>query len=155
MADIGSPAPDFALVDSTRQKRTLAEFRGKNTVLAFFPGAFTGVCDKEMCSFRDSMAEFNGMNAQVVGISVDGPFVAAAFASKHGLEFPLLCDYTRGTVRAYGVLLENFAGLEGYAVAQRSVFVLDAEGVIRWKWVAESPGTEPDYAAVKQAVQAL
>jgi glutaredoxin-dependent peroxiredoxin len=155
MPDIGSPAPDFTLLDTARQKRSLSEFRGKNTVLAFYPGAFTGVCDNEFCALRDAMAEFNDLNAQVVGVSVDSPFANAAFASRHGLEFPLLSDFTRGTINTYGILLENFAGIEGYNVAQRSVFVLDADGVIRWSWVAASPGIEPDYAAVKQAVQAL
>ncbi len=152
MADLGNKAPDFSLVDTTRTVKSLADFTGKKTVLAFFPAAFTGPCTNEMCAFRDSMAELNGLDAHVVGISVDGPFANAEFAAKNKLDFPLLSDYKLEVVNAYGVVLENFAGLEGYTTAQRAVFVLDADGVIRYKWVAESPGIEPDYTDVKAAL---
>jgi peroxiredoxin len=155
MIEIGSPAPEFSLLDSTRAAKSLDDFKGRSTVLAFYPGAFTGVCDKEMCAFRDSMAELNELNAHVVGISVDSPFANAAFASRHGLEFPLLSDFTRGTIKTYGVLLSDFAGVSGYDVAQRSVFVLDADGVVRYKWIAESPGIEPDYNEVKAELAKL
>jgi glutaredoxin-dependent peroxiredoxin len=155
MADLGSKAPDFSLVDTTRTVKTLADFAGRKTVLAFFPAAFTGPCTKEMCTFQDSMAELNGLDAHVVGISVDGPFANAEFAAKNKLDFPLLCDYKAEVVKAYGVVLENFAGLDGYTAAQRAVFVLDPDGVIRYKWVAENPGIEPDYTAVKAALGSL
>lgn len=155
MAELGSKAPEFSLVDTTRTVRTLAEFAGRKTVLAFFPAAFTGACTKEMCTFQDSLADLNGLDAHVVGISVDGPFANAEFAAKNKLDFPLLSDYKGEIVRSYDVVLENFAGLDGYTTAQRAVFVLDADGVIRYKWVAENPGIEPDYSAVKDALGAL
>jgi glutaredoxin-dependent peroxiredoxin len=155
MADVGSTAPAFTLVDTNREKKSLSDFAGKKTVIAFFPAAFTGVCTNEMCAFRDSMAELNGLDASVVGISVDGPFTNAEFKAKNNLEFPILCDYTHEVVKSYGVVLQNFAGLEGYNVAQRSIFVLDQAGVIRHKWVAENPGIEPDYAAIKAEIAKL
>ena len=151
----GSKAPAFSLPDTNRTIRTLDEFQGKKTVLAFFPAAFTSVCEKEMCSFRDSMAELNSLNANVIGISVDAPFANGAFAGKNGLEFPVLSDYRREATQAYGVALENFAGMEGYTAAQRSVFIIDGEGVIRYQWIAENPGIEPDYEAIKAELAAI
>ena len=90
---VGSKAPEFTLFDTDKKPRSLSEFRGKNVVLAFYPGAFTGVCTKELCAFRDAMSNFNNLNAQVVGISVDSPFANKAFATQNNLQFPLLSDY--------------------------------------------------------------
>ena len=155
MADIGTKAPDFTLVDSARVPRTLGEFLGKKTVLAFFPGAFTGVCTKEMCTFQDAMAQLNTLNASIVGISVDGPFANGEFAVKNKLQYPLLSDLDRAVTRAYDVEFANFAGVDGYTVAQRSVFLLDSDGVIRYKWIAENPGIEPDYAAIMAEIDKI
>ena len=148
-AALGSVAPDFNLVDMDMKKRTLTEFRGRKTVLAFYPGAFTSVCKREMCTFRDSLSNLEALDAQVVGISVNDPFSNQAFHEMNMLNFPLLCDYTRKVVDAYGVSLPDFAGLIGYTAAQRSVFVLDREGIIAYKWVADNPGLEPDYGEVE------
>ena len=145
MIEIGNKAPDFTLMDTTRTARSLKEFEGKKTVLAFYPGAFTGVCTKEMCTFRDSLATLNALDAQVVGISVDSTFANGEFAAKNGIAFPLLSDHARTAVAAYGVALPDFAGIEGYTVAQRSVFLLDKEGRVRFSWISDSPGNEPDY----------
>ncbi len=155
MIEIGSPAPEFSLHDSSREVKSLSEFKGKNTVLVFYPGAFTGVCDKEMCAFRDSMAELNDLNANIVGISVDSPFANAAFSTRNNLLFPLLSDYNREVVGAYGIELPNFAGIPGYTVAQRSVFIVDTDGIVRYKWIAENPGIEPDYGVVKEELAKL
>jgi peroxiredoxin len=152
---VGTPAPSFTLVDTDKKPRSLDEFKGKKLVIAFFPGAFTGVCTKEMCALRDSMSKFNELDAQVVGISVDSPFANRGFSERYELKFPLLSDYTRTAVRAYGVELQNFSGLEGYTVAQRSVFVLDQDGVIRYAWVAENPGIEPNYDEITKAVSSI
>lgn len=155
MIEIGTPAPDFALVDTNRETKSLKDFKGRATVLAFYPGAFTGVCDTEWCTLRDSMAELNDLNANVVGISVDSPFTGGGFASRHNLQFPLLSDYQRETINRYGVLLQDFAGLPGYNVAQRSIFILDADGIVRYKWIAEKPGIEPDYDTLKKELAKL
>jgi peroxiredoxin len=148
-ATLGSAAPEFTLVDMDMRQRSLAEFRGKKTVLAFYPGAFTSVCKMEMCTFRDSLSNLEALDAQVIGISVNDPFSNKAFHEMNMLNFPLLCDYTRKAVNAYGVALPDFAGLTGYTVAQRSVFVLDREGTITYKWIADNPGIEPDYREVE------
>ena len=153
--DTGTKAPDFKLLNHKREEISLAGLAGKNVVLAFFPAAFTGVCEKELCTFRDAMAKFNDLNATVLGVSVDAPFSNAAFAEKNTLNFDILSDYARAAVTAYGVTHEDFAGMPGYTAAKRSVFVLDKEGMLRFQWVAPTPKDEPDYEAVKAAVAAL
>lgn len=152
---VGEKAPAFTLVDTEKKPRSLNEFIGKKTVLAFFPGAFTGVCTKEMCTLRDSMSNFNTMNAQVVGISVDSPFANKAFATQNNLQFPLLSDFGRDTVKLYGIELNNFAGLQGYVAAKRSIFVLDNTGTVRYTWVSDNPGVEPIYDEIAKALQAI
>jgi len=130
----------------------LKDFLGKKIVLAFFPGAFTSVCTKEMCTFRDSIQALNSLNAQVVGISVNDPFTNKAFAEANKLQFPILSDYTRETVRKYNVFHDHFAGLAGYTAAKRSVFVLDDDGIVRYRWVSDDPGKQPDYDAIKKVL---
>src|SRR5512135_3765363 len=112
---IGSRAPEFTLIDTELKPRSLSEFKGKKVVLAFYPGAFTGVCTKELCAFRDAMSNFNNLKAQVVGVSVDSPFANKAFATQNNLQFPLLSDYTRELSKQYGGIHEDFAGLKGYS----------------------------------------
>ena len=152
---VGDHAPDFNLRSTDGEMVSLSDQSGSNVVLAFFPAAFTGVCQTEMCTFRDSLSEFNGMNAKVFGISVDPPFSQAEFHSQNDLTFPLLSDLGGNTVSAYGVELPDLAGIEGYNVAQRSVFVIDGDGHIRWAWVSDSPLNEPSYDDVKAAVAAI
>ena len=150
--EVGQKPPDFQLPDQSRVSKSLKDFSGKSAVLAFFPGAFTGVCTKEMCTFRDSLRTLPG---NVVGISVNDPFTNKAFADMHQLQFPILSDYTRETIRKYNIFHEDFAGLKGYTAAKRSVFVLDKNGTLRYKWVSEDPGKEPDYNAIKDALAKL
>jgi peroxiredoxin len=152
---VGSKAPDFTLSDTEKKSRSLKEFAGKNVVLAFFPGAFTGVCTKEMCALRDSLSNFNSMDAQVIGISVDSPFANKGFASQNNLTFPLLSDHSRSVCMQYCGVYNDFSGLAGYTASKRSVFVIDKSGVVRYAWISENPGTEPDYNAVQQAVSSL
>ena len=126
---------------------TLSDLRGRRTILAFYPAAFTGVCTKEMCTFSDGMASLSSSGASILGISVDSPFSNAAFAEANGIGFPLLSDVHREAVDAYGVALSDFV-IPGYTVAQRSIFVVESDGSIGYSWVAENPGIEPDYDAV-------
>ena len=149
----GSKAPNIALLDTERKMRELSEFTKGNVVLAFYPGAFTSVCTKEMCTFRDSLAKLNALNANVVGVSVNDPFSNKAFAEKNGLTFPLLSDYSRDVVRKYGVALDDFAGMKGYTAAKRSVFILDKNGTIRYRWVSDDPGNEPDYGEIERKLK--
>ncbi len=152
MSLVGKPAPTFTLTDNARQKVSLDSFRGKKVVLVFYPAAFTGVCEKEVCNFRDSLSDLNGLNAVVLGISVDAPFSNNAFAAKNNLNFPLLSDPARETITAYDIVIHDFAGITGLTVAKRAVFVVNEEGIVTWEWVGPNPGVEPDYAAVKAAL---
>jgi peroxiredoxin len=153
--EVGDKAPDFSLIDTEKKTRTLKEFLGKKTVLVFYPGAFTGVCDKELCTFRDSLAAFNNLNAQVVGISVNDPYSSKGFAKVYNLSFPLLSDLSRQTVKTYGGVYENFGGLTGYSVSKRAVFVLDRDGTVKYAWISENPGSEPNYDEITKALQTI
>jgi len=152
---VGSKAPDFTLVDTDRKPRSLKEFTGKRVVLAFFPGAFTGVCTKEMCTIRDAMASFNAMAAQVVGISIDSPFANKAFVDQNKLAFPVLSDYTKEVSKSYCGLYDDFAGLKGYTAAKRAVFILDAAGIVKNVWICDSPGNEPPYEEITKALRSF
>lgn len=152
MSLLGKAAPDFTLLNHKREKIHLAELRGQKVILAFYPSAFTGVCEAEMCTFRDSLDALNSVGATVLGVSVDNPFVNAAFANKNNLNFSLLSDYNREAVNAYGVALPDFAGMPGYVASKRAVFVVDASGKVTYEWVGPNPGVQPDYDAVKAAV---
>ncbi len=149
---VGDKAPAFTLFDSERKERSLSEFLGKKTVLAFYPGAFTGVCTKEMCTFRDAMAMMNSINAQVVGISVDSPFANKGFADVNKITYPLLSDFKREVSAQYTGIQKDFSKIPGYDTAKRSVFVLDATGTVRYAWITDNPGQEPNYDEIKTAV---
>jgi len=153
--DVGTQAPDFTLIDQENKPHTLNSHKGRSVVLAFFPAAFSGVCDTEMCDFRDSLAELNSMDADVIGVSVDSRFANKEFATKHNLQFPVLSDYKREVIKQYDVVTENFAGMDGYTAATRSVFVLDKNGTLQYAWEAPKPPILPDYDEVKRAVKGL
>ncbi len=149
---VGSTAPQFTLMDTSRTPRSLSEFAGKKVVLVFYPGAFTGACEKEMCAFRDSLTKFNSVDAQVVGISVDSPFANKGFADKNQLTFPLLSDFNREVSKQYAGVYVGFAGVPGYEASKRAVYVLDAAQKITYIWVTEAPAVEPPYDEVIKAV---
>ena len=152
-ADVGSKAPDFTLTNQDREPVTLSQQRGRPVVLAFFPAAFSSVCTKELCTFRDSLARLNKANAQVYGISVDTFFTLKAFQDQQGLTFPLLSDFNKQAIRDYGVFNEDMIGLKG--IAKRAVFVIDKDGVIRHREVLGDARNEPNYEKVFQAVGEL
>ncbi|KON30963.1 alkyl hydroperoxide reductase [miscellaneous Crenarchaeota group-15 archaeon DG-45] len=152
---IGDAAPDFTLLDTERKPRSLREFRGRNLVLAFYPGAFISVCGREMCAFRDSLARLEELDAQVVGVSVNDPFSNGSFREANMLNFPLLCDYSREVVELYGVAMPDFAGMRGYTAAKRSVFVINKDGVVRYRWASDNPGVEPDYEEIIETLKKL
>ncbi len=154
-AQIGQAAPDFTLVSTDLKPMTLKDFAGNNVVLAFYPAAFTGVCQKELCTFRDALNDFVGANTAVVGVSVDSPFANKEFATKNGLNFPLLSDLTRDAIKKYDVVFDNLAGVSGFTVAKRAVFVIDKSGTVRYRWVAPEPKVEPNYDEVSAAVKKL
>ena len=130
----------------------IEELLGKPLVLAFFPAAFTGVCTTEMCTFRDSLARFNDLDAAVYGVSVDLPYSLKEFAEKQKLTFPLLSDANRQAIRAFDIVWPKLAGVIENA-ATRSVFVIDGKGQVVYRWVAEAQKQEPLYDAVLEAVK--
>jgi len=152
---VGEIAPDFTLVDTELKPRSLHEFIGKRVVLAFFVGAFTGVCTKEMCAFRDSMYRLVDLKAQVIGISVNDPFSNKAFAQKNELAFPVLSDVNREVIKAYNLEAPDFSGIKGYTVSKRSIFVLDSKGVVRYNWVSQDPTVEPPYDKIPQVLSEI
>jgi peroxiredoxin len=153
---LGQRVPDFSLPDSNKQERKLSEFTQKGKmVLLFFPFAFSGVCDKEMCVFRDGAAKFNSPSVQTVGISVDSVFTLKVFAQTYNLQFPLLSDFNKKVSRAYGVLHETWVAHGYKGVSKRAAFVLDGRGILRYKWVTDAPSNEPPYDEVLAALSKL
>ena len=153
--DIGAQAPDFTLPNQDRQPVHLRDELGRgNVVLAFFPAAFSSVCTKELCSFRDQLGPLSHLSkAQVLGISVDSPFALKAFANAERLQFPLLSDFNKEAIRAYDVVNADMIGLKG--IAKRSVFVIDREGTIRYKEVLDDARNEPNYEQLNGALSGL
>jgi peroxiredoxin len=148
---VGATAPDFTLMNQDRQPVTLSdELRKGPVVLAFFPAAFSGVCTKEMCTFRDSMSELNTMNAKVIGVSTDTFFALKAWADAQTLNFPLLSDYNKDVITKYGVVNPDMIGLKN--IAKRAVFVIDRHGVVRHSEVLDDARNEPDYTKVKEVL---
>lgn len=152
MLQVGGIAPSFTLFDADKKQRNLSEFlvKGKKTILAFYPGAFTGTCTQEFCIFRDMFSDLEKMNAQLVGVSVDAPFAQKAFADKYGFKFPLLCDFKREVTKDYDLVFHNLGGVTGYDVSKRAIFILDADGKVHYSWVAPEPGVLPDFDAIKK-----
>jgi len=147
--NVGDKAPNFELVDTELKMRTLDEFIGKKIILSFFVAASSPVCETEMCTFRDSWDEISKLGAQVVAISNDGPFANKAFAEKHNLKFPILGDYKSKTIRDYDVLMPHLLHIKDYDAAKRSVFIINEDGTIGYKWVSDDPLVEPNYEEVK------
>ncbi len=156
--NIGDQAPDFTLKSHKLEDVTLSSFAGqKNVVLLFFPLVNTGVCEKEMCHTRDNLGKYGDLNAEVLAISVDSPFAQSLWAEKHGFEFSLLSDFNKEVSASYNCLYESFVpekfGFKG--VSKRSAFVVDKEGKIQYTEISESPGQEPNYDAIQEALGKL
>ena len=147
--NVGDKAPDFELVDTELKMRTLDEFKGKKVILSFFVAASSPICTNEMCTFKDSWDEISNLGAQVVAISNDGPFANKAFAEKHNLNFPILGDYKSKTIRDYDVLMPHLLHVKDYDAAKRSVFIVNEDGTIGYKWVSDDPLVEPNYNEIK------
>ena len=154
MLQVGDKAPDFSLRASDKSLVTLKDQRGKNVVLLFFPFAFTGVCTKEMCMMRDSIGEYEKLDAQLLAISVDSLYSLAKWKEEQGFNFPMLSDFNKTTSKKYDALYKEFAfGLKG--VAKRSAFVIDKNGTVRYAEVLENAGEVPNFDAVKQTLKSL
>lgn len=152
-AEVGSKAPDFSLTNQDRQPVTLSASAGRPVVLAFFPAAFTSVCQKELCHFRDALATLAAAAATVYGISVDTPFTLKEFARQNALNFDLLSDFNKDAIQKYDVVNPDMLGMKG--ISRRAVFVIDKTGTIQYREVTPTPGDEPDYDKVLAVVAAL
>ena len=155
---VGDAAPNFSLKSTGGENISLNDYQGKsNVVLLFFPAVGTGVCEKELCSTRDSMKDYEGLNAQVLAVSVDGPFSQKLWVDKYQFNFPLLSDFNKEVAPKYGafydVWLPGKWDLKG--VAKRSAFVIDKKGTIQYAEVLENAGEEPNYSAVKETLSKL
>ena len=152
--EVGNEAPDFTLLEAPGKSVTLSEEVQKGpVVLVFYPADFTSVCQEELCRFRDALADYNSMGANVLGISVDGIFSHKAFKEANGIEYPLLSDWDKTVIKDYDIVHEDFVGMK--EVAKRSVFVVDADMTIVFAWVSEDPGKLPPFDDVKMAVTKL
>ena len=146
---VGAKAPDFTLHNQNREPVTLSEQLKKGpVVLAFMPAAFSSVCTTEMCTFRDSAAELNKVNATVLGITVDTFFALKAWADAQSLEFPLLSDFNKDVIRTYGVVNPDMIGLKD--ISKRATFVIHPDGTILYSEVLDDARNEPNYAQVRQ-----
>lgn len=151
---IGQAAPDFTLFNTEKQEMSLSSLKGKNVVLVFFPLAFTGVCTAELCSLRDNINIYGGLNAEVLGISVDSLFSLGKFKAEQNINFPLLSDFNKTVSTAYETIYETFGfGMKG--VSKRSAFVIDKEGIVRHSEVLEDAGKIPDFDGVQAVLKTL
>lgn len=157
MVYLNEKAPDFKLLDTDLKLRSLSEFvaKGRYVVLVFFPGAFTPVCTKELCSFRDRMSVLNKLDAEVVAISTDSPFTLRVFKELNKLNFTLLSDYNKEVIELYDVVLPQLGNLPLKKLAKRAVIIVDPENIVRYRWVSEDPGIEPNYDEIEDILRKL
>ena len=154
MLKVNDQAPDFTLKNTKKEDVSLSNLTNKNVVLAFYPGAFTGVCDTEMCALQDNLKSFNDLNATVLGISVDSPWANGSFAKQYNLEFDLLSDVNREVSKKYDVVFNGLGGIEGYTCSNRAVFIIK-DHKVTYQWIAPNPGVEPNYDEIKTTLENL
>ena len=151
---IGEKAPDFTLYDSDKKLVSLAEQKGNNVLLLFFPLAFTSVCTAELCSVRDNLKMYEQAQAKPIGISVDSVYTLARFKEEQHLNFPLLSDFNKEVSNLYGALYETFGyGMKG--VSKRAAFIIDKEGIIQYAEVLDNAGLQPNFAQIQEKIRSL
>lgn len=147
----GDKAPDFTLFNSELKEVSLKDFAGKKTIIHFFPMAFTGVCTTQLCTMRDNFGFYEGIDAQVLGVSVDSPFTLAKFKEENKYQFPLLSDFNKEVSKAFGAYYDEFVfNLKG--VSKRAAFVIDENQEVIYAEVLESAGDLPDFKAIDAIV---
>lgn len=152
--EVGAKAPDFTLPNQDREPVTLSEqLKNGPVVLAFFPAAFSGTCQKEMCTFRDSASSLNKVSAKVLGVSVDTFFALKAWGDQNHFSFPLLSDFNKDVIAKYGVVNPDMIGMKN--IAKRSVFVIDKSGVVRYREVLDDARNEPNYDTINKTLSSL
>lgn len=161
--NVGDQAPHFTLLDVDMKPRSLLEFLRQKVVLVFFLGAFTSTCTKEVCDFRDSMAQLINLKAQIVGIDINIPILNKNIAEKNKIPFPLLSDNKREVLEAYGLKPELLGNVDEsnaccwgpgcYPIAKRAIFILDENGVVRYTWVSNDRTVEPNYGEIQKVLK--
>jgi glutaredoxin-dependent peroxiredoxin len=151
----GDKAPDFKLYNTEKKEVTLSDHKGKNVVLLFFPLAFTGTCTAELCSVRDNLDMYNGLNATVYGISIDTPHTLVKFKEEQKLNFELLSDFNKKASTAYDCLYTSFGAMAMEGVSKRSAFVIDKDGNVQYAEVLENPTELPDFEKIKATLEQL
>ncbi len=149
----GDKAPGFTLPDTDLQPQSLKEYFGQRVVLAFHVDAFTLTCTKETCEFRDAMARLINSNIQIIGISANDPHANKVFAEKNRLTFPLLCDDKREVIRTYGFDSADYDDLSGGSFAERSLVLVDGDGIVQYVWASKDPYVEPNYEEVEETIR--
>ncbi len=151
---VGSQAPDFSLKSKNAAGVTDVKLSNnlgkKNTVLLFFPLAFTGVCTTEMCDVTAGLSAYSSLGADVIGISVDSPFAQEAWAKQHNIGITLASDLNKTTAKAYGVLLDDLLGFG--STSARAAFVVGKDGVVKYAEQTATPKDLPNFAAVRAAL---
>ena len=156
MPAVGNQAPNFTLPDQDLREVVLTEELSEHgtVVLAFFPAAFSSVCTKELCTFRDQLSNLDSLkNTRVLGISVDTPFSLKAFSTQEALGFPLLSDFNKTVIRAYGVVNPDMIGLKD--ISKRAVFVIGSDRSIRHQEILDDARLEPNYEKLYEVVKAI
>lgn len=151
---IGDTAPGFELYDTEKKRQNLEQYRGRNVLLLFFPLAFTSVCTAELCSVRDQLKDYEQLDAQPLGISVDSLYTLARFKQEEKINFPLLSDFNKEVSKTYGSLYETF-GFDMKGVSKRSAFLIDRNGVVQYAEVLENAGQQPDFGAIAVKLREL
>jgi peroxiredoxin len=152
--EVGQKAPEFKLFNTEKKEISLNDYKGKNVVLLFFPFAFSATCDKEMCEMRDNYSFYSGLNAEVIGISVDSLYAGKKFKEVYNIPFTFLSDFNKTVSREYDSLYEDWKyGYKG--VSKRSVIVINKDGIITYKEILSDAGEYPDMEALKNAVESL
>ena len=146
---VGAPAPDFTLPSTADSDVTLSQLRGRNVLLAFFPLAFTPTCTREMCAFSEDYAQFQSANTVVLPISVDSIATLKEFKSKERITVDLLSDFKREVSRRYGTLLED------RFYSNRAYVLIDRNGVVRWTYMEDTPGTRRENAELLEQLRTL
>jgi peroxiredoxin len=154
---VGTKAPDFTLKSKTAtglvDLKLSENFGKKNTVLLFFPAAFTGVCTSELCDITAGLGAYSGLNADVVAVSVDTPFAQEAWAQKEKIGITLASDLNKTTIKAYDVVFPMLAGVGD--TAARAAFVIDKAGVVQYSEQTPTPKDLPNFEAVKATLARL
>ena len=152
--EIGQSAPGFTLYDTDKNQVNLSDFKGKNTLLLFFPLAFTSVCTKELCTVRDDIGRYSNVNAEVLGISVDSLFTLKKYKEEQQYNFPLLSDFNKDVSALYSSLYTEWK-FEMKGVSKRSAFIIDKAGKVCYVEVLENASDMPDFAAINERLEQL